>query len=245
MKKPEALALSARLERAAMSLEGIEGSKTENLSLDEATASMRAAAAAIRTLAENQLPEWDSITPATPESRAAEVVQAWAEKVSHTAMCVAASARLGIAAAWIKQRDEEIGRLRTQLSQRMLPPQAFEPPGVHAAAAFRELFGANLGEFIDARRLGGALSESDPIPAPSLPDLPNSSEISDALQIMTKLAATVVANNDMQREHWRAMEHQTRRIADANALRALSVADKLETVEGEALLSRIRSDALK
>lgn len=97
------------------------------------------------------------------------------------------------------------------------------------------------GEFIDARRLGGAVpddrapSECDPLPDPFNE---SAAALAKAFDLFRSEAAS-------RAEHQRAMEHQTRRIADANALRALSVADKLETVEGEALLSRIRSDALK
>lgn len=186
---------------------------------------MRGAAALIRDLAANQLPDFDSIQPATPEPRAAEVVEAWSQRISAQYTGVTAAARLSIAAAWIKARDQEIGNLRAARAREIPPPQALP----YGFSAWRK-----LGEYLDARDLPKP-GDSDPLPPPA----------SDLQSQLAPLFALFRQQSQAQAEHWRALEFQTRRIADANALRALSVADKLETVEGDALLMRVRADALK
>lgn len=88
---------------------------------------MARAATLIRELASNQLPDFDSIQPATPEPRAAEVVETWSKQaatLSGVSLSGAAS-RLSLAASWIKARDQEIAQLRTALSRVQEPPHAF------------------------------------------------------------------------------------------------------------------------
>lgn len=174
---------------------------------------LRGAAAVIRELASNQLPDFDSIQLATPEPRAAEVVESWSAR---TVGAIAFSNRLSLAASWIKARDQEIAQLRTALSRVQEPPQAFEPP----AFGMGPIRTVKLGEYKDARA-------------------------SDLQSQLAPLLALFEQQSRAQAEHWRAMEHQTRRIADANALCALSVYDRLETIDGEALLTRVRVDSLK
>lgn len=173
---------------------------------------LNSAATLIRDLASNQLPDFDSIQPANVEPHAAEIAEKWSQsqraKGDYTG--AAAAARLSLAASWIKARDQEIAALRTALSRVQEPPQAFEE---HARV--------NLGEFLDAR--------APALEAPKLPNLP------ELYAMCARLFGKLESSHDAQREHWREMEHQTRRIADANALRALRLAVKLETDEGDAL----------
>lgn len=207
---------------------------------------MRGAAALIRDLASTQLPDFDSIQPATPEPRAAEVVEAWSIQAATRsgASLSGAAARLSIAAAWIKARDQEIAQLRTALSRVQPPPQAFErdPALPHGFGAWRK-----LGEYLDARKLGGAVKCDGDHGGPpcSDPECWARDSSSDLQSQLAPLLAIFERQSEAQARHWQALEFQTRRIADANALRALSVADKLETVEGDALLMRVRADALK
>lgn len=200
-----------------------------HMTLDAATHhadTLRGAAALIRDLASNQLPDFDSIQPATPEPRAAEVVQGWANRAG-VVVGAPMAARLSLAAAWIKARDQEIAQLRTALSRVQEPPQAFErdPALPHGFDGWRK-----LGEYLDARKLGA------PVEEPAASDL--QSQLAPLLAIFER-------QSQAQAEHWRALEFQTRRIADANALRALMVVDALETGAGDLLLTRVRADALK
>lgn len=106
---------------------------------------LRSAAALIRDLSANQLPDWDGIGPPPAEltespEKWAQLVAGWCERQNDVESMTYA---LKTAAQWIKQRDQEIGRLRTQLSQRMPPPQAFEPKAAQAPT-YKEMRGEAL-----------------------------------------------------------------------------------------------------
>lgn len=205
---------------------------------------LNGAAALLRELASNQLPDFDSIQPATPEPHAAEIVEAWSQRCSAQYTGATAAARLSVAAAWIKARDQEIGNLRAARAREIPPPQAFErdPASLQGFSAWRK-----LGEYLDARKLGGAVKCDGDHGGPpcSDPECWARDSSSDLQSQLAPLLALFKQQSEAQAQHWRALEFQTRRIADASALRALSVADKLETLEGDALLMRVRSDALK
>lgn len=198
---------------------------------------LNGAAALLRELASNQLPDFDSIQPATPEPHAAEIVEAWSQRCSAQYTGATAAARLSVAAAWIKARDQEIAQLRTALSRVQPPPQAFEPPDFEERPRVKlgPLRYVKLGEYLDARDLPEP-GDSDPLPPPA----------SDLQSQLAPLFALFEQQSRAQSEHWRAMEHQTRRLADALALVALCLAPKTKTDYGaqETLHARCVADAI-
>lgn len=200
-------------------------------------------AAELRRLAANQLPEWASITPATDEPRAAQIVEGWASRWPGSVH----APRMTLAAAWIKSRDQEISTLRGQLSQAMPFPAFAEAqamsqqiPANPARPVAYDLETDNLrnwglGAHHEARVKcdgdHGGPACADPEcwqhPEPSAPPTMDSlqSGLADLLSTMRE---------DMQRriDHDRAMLEQATRAADAQALRAMCIFDPADAISG-------------
>lgn len=189
-------------------------------------------AAELRRLAANQLPEWASITPATDEPRAAQIVEGWASRWPGSVH----APRMALAASWIKQRDQEIATLRGQLSQAM-PFAAYAELSARlnpAEPAFSEPRPAAFGEFHDARvkcdseparrepyageqpKSGALYSDS---PTPTLESL--QSDIAALINTLRDDLNAVHRQGLERVQHDRAMLEQATRAADAQALAAL------------------------